>query len=309
MIKRAKMSEAKDSDDTKASDKFDINNNAYVYAMTAHEKKWREENGYIYDWMCMKEIKGKCVDKFQLELDKLKDYVKGDIRSKDKLCVLQKEHKGKCSFNPHVKMFNEKVHNKINTSIYETPGNDGYVYKNRSSRLHPIAIPCELERKIKNKDVKLKCAIPIKEMSTPYFLACAYTDLISLIFSMKDIGEYVKEDDEYSDYKDYLITHKLNLEIYYIKFDRKIFSDYGFLVCPVSQKEILAVHAFLDNRINTSENDVQLGHCEPKNEYNVTIRGLNLLLMSRFGNRIIGDNNFLENKWVDDLKQIVQHFK
>lgn len=291
------------------SSKYDIKNNPYITSILEHEKKWKESNGHMYAWLCMKEIKTKCSEKIKDELEKVKDYIVGNTDYKHKLCVLHKEHKGKCSFNPHVKIFNEKIHNKINTSIYETPGNDGYVFKNRSSRLHPIAIPCELERKIKNKDMRLKCAIPIKEMSTPYFLACAYTDLITLIINIKDIDMYLQNGEDYNEYKEYLKQHKIMLENYYKQFNRNIFNELGFVICPVTNKEILPVHAFTDNRVNTSEHDVQLGHCEPKNEYNVTIRGLNLLLMSRAGNRIIGDNNFLENKWIDDLRQILDYFK
>jgi len=308
-FEKKKCEDKEEDKKSKEEKKYNIINNINMMSILEHEKKWKEENGHMYDWMCMNEIKTKCNDKLIDEIKKIENYVEGDIIYKHKLCVLQKNHKGKCSFSPHVKIFNEdKIHSKINTSIYETPGNDGYVFKNRSSRLYPIAIPCDLERKIKNKDIKLKCAIPIKEMSTPYFLACAFTDLITFILHMRDINKFVSDDIEYDEYKTFLKTHKINLEEYYKRFNRVVFNEFNFIVCPVTKKEILTGNAFVDNRINNTENDVQLGHCEPKNEYNVTIRGLNLLLMSRCGNRIVGDNNFLENKWINDLKEILKQF-
>lgn len=78
-------------------------------------------------------------------------------------------------------------------SIMESPGADDYVIKNRASRLFPIAISSFYEKKLRNKNVKLKAAIALKEFTTPFCLATAYLDWIVFILNVKDMSKYFKK--------------------------------------------------------------------------------------------------------------------
>ena len=51
-----------------------------------------------------------------------------------------------------------------------------------------------------------------------------------------------------------------------------------------------------------------MGHVNPKNDKYFSIRGLNLVMMSRRGNELLGSNNFVEDKWIIDLQKITNNF-
>ena len=107
---------------------------------------------------------------------------------------------------------------------------------------------------------------------------------------------------------DLLDKHKRYIQTYFESKNRRAFNDRGNTICSVTRKEInikdiADVHR--DNRIEISQEDVQMGHLIPRNENEITIRGLNLSVMTREGNRIIGDHVLFETTWLSILKNIV----
>lgn len=64
-----------------------------------------------------------------------------------------------------------------------------------------------------------------------------------------------------------------------------------------------------DNRVNIDNDDIQMGHIQSRNDMHYTIRGVNLVMMTREGNRIIGEDSFIENIWIEKLKKIVSCYQ
>ncbi len=232
------------------------------------------------------------------------------------LCVLPKNHNGRCAhklnflFEPCCR---NQVCKSIDNAIYSTPGNDDYVYKNRCSRIWQIVLSSGEQKKIRDKTKKKKCAIPLKEYSTPLHLACAYLDWVTYILNIQEIkNDYISEillKDE--DYIKYFNNHKIFLKEFYESFNRVVFDNNGFTVCPVTRylfklKDV--ADKTRDSRVDIMDTDMQLGHVVPRNEENITIKEMNLVPMTRRGNRIVGDNVFTDNLWVEDLRSILNNF-
>lgn len=105
-----------------------------------------------------------------------------------KKCVLPKGHTGKCCANLNC-LFKEKENNKkvinklissIELAIFQTPGNDDYVYKNRSQRLFHTVLDSIEEKKIRDKNIK-------KKMCNP-FERCIYSYIIGTsLFRLDDL--------------------------------------------------------------------------------------------------------------------------
>ena len=184
----------------------------------------------------------------------------------------------------------------LSTAIYSTPGNDEYVFKNRSSRLYGYALSTEEGRKIRDKTVKKKIAIPKKDMTTPDLLAQAALDWFIILMSTGDAWSYMKEsvrDDPL--YQAYFGNHKKFLIDYYGSFNRTIFNDDGCTICCVTG-HVLTIKDVCDpdrdQRIVIRDTDLQMGHNIPREDNYITIRGCNLLPQTRRGNQLIGENIF-----------------
>jgi hypothetical protein len=288
-----------------------ILHNVFVDACEAHAEQWKENNWEYYTTvMCCSAVgrkNSKTVEKGYNALvsameveDSLEAVLEGQHA---KLCVLPKNHPGKCTSNAHASIINNKTVACKLEWIYCTPGNNDFVFKNRSDRLFPIRLSDSMEKVVRNKEVKLKCAIPLKDASTPEFLASAYLDYLTVIMNVRGIEQYLNEKSAY--YKLMLpvvIAHKEVMASYYRSNKKMIFDEEGFSVCPVTGNRFDIEHFLLDR---DHPDGVQLGHVEPRSCYEYTIRGGNVLLMSRDGNRIIGDYSFLENEWIEKLKSIL----
>ncbi len=277
------------------------------YTNFTESTKLHESDVYYLNTLCLnsvgQEVKGDYKFLESLNLPNCRNGFK-------KCCVLPRGHQDKCSttYDIFIKSsLTEKLISSVEKAIYYTPGNDDYVYKNRAQRLYPYAISAEDEKKIKDKDIKKKCAIPLKDASTPICMAQAYLDYMTFIYNIKGIDKYICYNENICKM---LVDHKKTLIDYYK--NRYIFDKDGYTICAVTRKT-LSVLNFADpdrdNRINIDEDDIQMGHCVPRNDNMVTIRGKNLVPMTRKGNRIIGDNNYCEDKWIDDLKEIVSAYK
>ena len=100
--------------------------------------------------------------------------------------------------------------------------------------------------------------------------------------------------DKYNLQEQYNI-HKRFMSSYFENYNRFPFNKDGYTQCPVINKEINISDVLDNDRCNP--NSIQLGHIEPRNNYSFTIRGLNILIMTRTGNRLVGEYNFLEDEW------------
>jgi hypothetical protein len=192
---------------------------------------------------------------------------------------------------------------KIKTAIYSTPGNDDYIFKNRSNRLFPIKLTDSFQRKIKDKKIKLSCAIPLKDSTTPLMQASAYLDYITFVMSIKEVNEkYIT----WTNIIPFLLKHKEELINRFKLKNKRLFNDEGFTICPVTGYEITLEDIAKDTRIENGPNDIQLGHCDIRNENSFTIRGFNICLMTREGNRLVGDTSFFDDSWIKKLEVIVK---
>jgi hypothetical protein len=250
---------------------------------------------YYSSIMCLKEIKKNNNNKNILKeysqispfitesLEEIKEY------QKNRFCVLNKGHEGKCNCNPRI-LLNKKMNNKLK-GVYSTPGNDDYVFKNRASRLFPIILPKEIEYSIKNKNKKLKCAIPLRDHTTPFMLATAYLDILVLLMNVK--GSIISTTNK--EYLRILDSHKEYLKEYYSSKGLVIFDSEGNTMCPVKEYSFTTKDFERDSRFNPEDTDPQIGHVIPRSEKEYTIRGLNLCILTRSGNIAIGDKELVIN--------------
>jgi hypothetical protein len=228
------------------------------------------------------------------------------------LCVLPKGHKGKCCHHYDGMFTNndlsKKLKKKCETAIYKTPGNDDYVYKNRASRLFPIVLSNSEGRKIRDKTVKKSCAIPLQDASTPFHLAAAFIDFMVFINNIEGIEKLLNTNyAHFTIVQNMLTLHKEHLIKKYAP--RKLFDEEGYTICVISQQRC-KLENFCDDtrdmRTDCRDTDIQMGHVESRSDHVVSIRGENLLPMSRRGNLLIGEHNFMENTWFEELQRIVQ---
>jgi len=290
-----------------------------------------EKNEHYLNLMCMNDTKnGPKENKKEYE-EYLSDVIKLENRDNmKKKCVLPKGHTGKCCTNLNC-IFKENVkkdqneqdeqyeQNKktiskllgsIELAIYQTPGNDDYVYKNRSQRLYHTVLDSTEEKKIRDKNIKKKCAIPLKDASTPILLVQAYLDWMTYIVNVNGMsGNLSHEAINYSSIMNMLSLNKEHLKKVYS--NRQIFDENGHSICVIT-KQIINMNDICDplrdNRVNINDSDIQMGHNCPRSELYVSIRGENLFPMSRRGNLIIGDRIFTEDEWINELKKIISSY-
>lgn len=108
-----------------------------------------------------------------------------------------------------------------------------------------------------------------------------------------------------------LDNHKQYLQHFFEHKNRKAFNARGNTICSVTRKEIDIKDISdpdRDNRVIIYNDDVQMGHLIPRNENEITIRGNNLSIMTRQGNRIIGEYYLFENTWIKILKEIISPY-
>ena len=286
-----------------------------VYDQFKHSICLFEPNPHYHNIMCLKDtIHGPSADDNEC-LPYLKDVITLDSRDNLKYkCVLPKNHSGNCSHHFN-KLFINNEHTKklissINLAIYTTPGNDDYVYKNRSSRLFKYALSASEEKKIRDKTIKKRCAIPLKDASTPILLAQAYIDWFTYIINVKDVNIHLNPNAPlYLSIIDMLNINKIHLTNVFS--NRTLFNELGQTICVITRNIVTfedIADITRDNRQNIKDTDIQMGHNCPRNDSYVSIRGENLLPMSRRGNLIIGEKKFTDDAWIHELRAIISSY-
>jgi len=275
-----------------------------------------ENNSHYTSTMCMKNtICGPKHDNakeiFMASVKKMSG--RADLKYK---CVLPLGHLGKCchKFSKLFKDngFTKKLLSSVDTAIYSTPGNDDYVYKNRSSRLYENVVSSKQEKLIRDKTEKKTCAIPLKDASSPILLAQAYLDWMTFIVNIANIDIHLNVvEDENKSILLMLTKNKEHLISVYASFNREIFDKQGYSMCAITRNVIKLADVAdptRDNRVDICDKDIQLGHNHPRTEKYVSIRGENLIPMSRRGNLVIGERVFTENVWIEELQSIVNPY-
>jgi hypothetical protein len=274
-----------------------------------------EQNSHYNELMCMKST-SKGPKKSRNEATA---YLDNSIKLSDRAnlkfrCILPKGHYGKCSRKFDIFRKNaitKKLSQSTTNKIYQTPGNDGIVFKNRASRLYSDVLSKEEELKIRDTEIKKKCAIPLNEASTPILLAQAYLDWFTYIINIDGIGNYLNKDSVL--FNQIMDMIRKNKEHIIRKFsNREIFDDNGNTMCVITrQKCKLSDFAdpTRDNRTEIKDSDIQMGHNYPRNDNYVSIRGENLLPQSRRGNLVIGERVFTEDIWINELKGITAPYQ
>ena len=236
------------------------------------------------------------------------------------LCVLPNGHSGACSctmelFKPNPTT--KKIKGKINQSICSTPGDNDHVYKNRDSRLHPIAISNTDEINIRNsweggvRSNTLKCAIPLKEKSTPFMIATAYFDYMVYTCNICGMDEHIDiESNHYEMCNAMLASHKDHLVNYFNTYNRRIFDSDGDTICAVLGNKLTVDDMADPNRNNRTDirpTDIQMGHITSRRENCFTVHGRNIVMMSRDGNLMIGEHSFIDNAWLEKFQALITY--
>lgn len=261
------------------------------------------------------------IEKYYAEME---DYITNSLDevmkyNQTRLCVLQKGHTGECSSCPfsqgkilkHSRVSN-KMETSINSCIYQVPGDTSgnSYFKNRASRLYPIVVSSDTKIKMKKASCTSKMpkiCISLKEHTTPFQMATAYIDWVTYATHIDEMEDNFMSSiaEPFLGWKDLLVNrHAAFLQNHFKSRNRKIFdttSGVRKTICAVKQ-DILTVANFADisrdNRINIDPNDIQMGHIVPRSNNEFTIRGTNLLMMTRDGNRAVGENDYLDDSWI-----------
>lgn len=296
--------------DGKRYRKVDLFNNPEYNACKLAEEMWKEKNGKYYSSiLCLKECRGCGERTIKEAYGKMQPFITNSLEevlehNEAKLCILPKGHRGGCRAHCHSSLFTHSALQNSLSWIYTTEGDDDYVYKNRASRTFPIAISDSFEKKIKDKDVRLRCAIPLKNASSPLLLASAYLDYLTLHSYINGVVPYINSSFvEDNQFQSVFESHREHMQTHFSGYNRRIFNEIGHTLCPVMGTPI-DIRSTLDNdRCNPT--GIQLGHVEPRNNESFTIRGLNLLIMTRTGNRLVGEHHFLGQEWLDILRNVI----
>jgi hypothetical protein len=219
-------------------------------------------------------------------------------------CVLPTGHKGGCDYNPSKKIFKDKTIACKFDWLNSTPGDDDYIYKNRATRLFPLKVPDDLQRIWRDKSVKRKCAIPLKEGSTPAMMSAAWLDYFVLMISVEGIDEGLKTYTHLEALRAMADVHKIEMIRHYGEISKKVFDAEGFSICPVMGTRFNV--AQIANPDLCDLNAIQLGHVVPRTDEQYTIRGKNILMMTRRGNLLVGDCSFLDDTWIKQMEQAAQ---
>ena len=291
--------------------KFNLYDNEEYNKCKEDAQRWENEYGSYYkSIMCCREIEGGCTNKtIEEAYEKIKPHICNSLEEvmahKQKpVCVLPIGHEGKCCSSLNNLFINKQSQNSM-AWIWTTEGDDSFIYKNRASRLFPIAIPDSFEKKIKDKNHRLSCAIPIKNATTSLMAAAATWDYAVLHCCIDPQGHVFVNKEFLAKYNldTALQSHKAKMVTVYAEQNKTLFDSQGCTICPVIGQRIGIQHVLNPDRCNPL--GIQLGHVLPRSNTRHTIRGFNLVLMTRTGNRLVGEHDFNSQDWLEILRSTV----
>ena len=291
--------------------KFNLYDNEEYNKCKEDAQRWENEYGSYYkSIMCCRELEGGCTNKtIEEAYEKIKPHICNSLEEvmahKQKhVCVLPIGHEGKCCSSLNNLFLNKQFQNSM-AWIWTTEGDDSFIYKNRASRLFPIAIPDSFEKKIKDKNHRLSCAIPIKNATTSLMAAAATWDYAVLHCSIDPQGHVFANKEFLTKYnlETALQSHKAKMITIYAEQNKTLFDSQGSTICPVIGQRIGIQHVINPDRCNPL--GIQLGHVLPRSNTRHTIRGFNLVLMTRTGNRLVGEHDFNSQDWLEILRSTV----
>jgi hypothetical protein len=268
-----------------------VNQPELVEAKRDHDEWLKNVYPYYSHYFCLKCVPGsgcraRTVD---TSLSKIEGYISDEAHAfttEEHLCVLPKGHSGKCqsTYNSRCKVTQKKLE-----YIRKTEGEaKGGPLKNRLSRLFPVRFSKGTATYMKVCNVS-GAAIPIENSSTPEGVATCLIDIYTYIQKVK--GEFVHLHFE-------LIWHRLKARY-------PLISREDTLVCPVTGEPITMEMIAQDARAN--EMGVQIGHLDCRNERSFTIRGMNIFLMTRWGNRLVGEERFDSPHFRQSLRKVADY--
>lgn len=296
----------------------------YYLTTLKHAKYWEETQiGYYKENFCLKKLSSAirqptiteslkrliifCKYKnLNITYDDLDDILQHmDIKSR---CCLPKNHDGRCIKKlPLGNIIKNKSLLTQLSWVYSSPGNNDYIFKNRSSRIFPIKLSNEAESFLRDKTKKCKCVIPLKDSATPLMAVTCYIDIVSQLLNIDGIYDKImiktiKHKKIFNILKFYKKNHFQYLISYYFKKNRQI-SYKNKLACPVRGSIIKVNQLLLDIKDDLS---IQFGHVNPRSSTEMATRGQNVLLMTRRGNLVLGDHEFLSDSWIQEIYGILK---
>ena len=252
-----------------------VNQPELVEAERDHDVWMKNVYPYYNAHFCLECIPGsgcraKTVD---TSLSKIEGYISDEAHAfttEEYLCVLPKGHSGRCrsNYNSPCEVTQKKLE-YIRTTECEAKG----PLKNRASRLYPVRLSKESTKYMKARGVS-DVGIPIANSSTPEGVATCLIDIYTYLQKVK--GEFVDS------------PFKFNW--YCLKDRYPLISRDDTLVCPVTGEPITMEMIAQNAREN--ETGIEIGHLNCRNERSFTIRGMNVFLMTRWGNRLVGEERF-----------------
>lgn len=284
--------------------KISLSSYPSVISCVNHAADWAASQLPHYsNLMCMKPTGTVTSGPIQKAYEQISQFISDPCveQSQTYCCVLPKNHTGRCDHNPANGILKNKTIACKFDWLFSTPGDDDYIYKNRATRLFPFKVPDTLQRLWRDKKVKRKCAIPLKEGSTPEMMATAWLDYFTLMMSVEGIDGELKEYKHMDAFRQLIATHKTELTRYYYAIGKRVFDDEGFSICPVMGVRLNV--AQIANPDLCDLNAIQLGHIVPRTDKEYTIRGKNILMMTRRGNLLVGDCSFLDETWIKQMEQ------
>jgi hypothetical protein len=244
---------------------------------------------YYERWFCLNSIPDSGVRKVTVaeSLKELGTYISDtetDFEIRQCLCVLPNGHSGKCRMNYDC---NSKPLQKKLDYVKITEGEAIGPLKNRASRIFPICFSKSTASQLKHSVSKV--GIPISNSSTPEGISTCLIDIYTYIQKIR--GKFKN------------IAFKHHWEYLKTKFPH--ISKDDTLVCPVTGNPITLDMLSLNAREH--QDGIEMGHLNCRNEKRFTIRGMNVFLMTRLGNRLIGEERFDSQEFRDNMLRISKH--
>lgn len=268
-----------------------VNQPELVDAKRDHDEWLKNVFPYYSDSFCLKCVprSGCHARTLKTSLSKIEGYISDepDAFTVEKcLCVLPKGHSGKCKSTYDSKC--EAIVKKLKYIHVSEGDQKNGPLKNRISRLFPVRLSKESAKYMKTRGVS-DVAIPIANSSTPEGVATCLIDIYTYLQKVK--GEFVHPFFE--------------LHWFWLRDRYPLICRDDTLVCPVIGEPITM--EMITQNARENETGVQIGHLNCRDERSFTIRGMNVFLMTRWGNRLVGEERFDSPLFRQKLRKVADY--